>query len=84
MIKFNEIGFKLLPHRRYFSDLAHSDHFTFPYFKKCLGGRRKIASQTLGVLEDLGKYYYLQRVKKFGSISKVTIGQKSLTALYIL
>jgi len=67
--KLVELGYELLPHPPYSSDLAPSDFFLFPNLKKSLAGQ-KLASneEVVAAIEayfaDLEKTYFSDGLKK--------------------
>ena len=68
MAKINELRFELLPHPPYSPDLAPSDFYLFPNFKRWLQGQRfssneEVKWETDGYFGGLDKSYYKRGIK---------------------
>ena len=69
MVKFNELGFDLLPHPPYSPDLAPSDYWLFADLKKMLQGKKfgsneEVIAETEAYFEAKDKSFYKHGIEK--------------------
>lgn len=69
MVKFNELGFELLPHPPYSPDLAPSDYWLFSDLKKMLQGKKyqsneEVIAETEAYFEAKEKSFYKHGIEK--------------------
>ena len=69
MSKLHQLKYELVKHIPYFPDLAPSDYYLFPNFKKLLGGERftshsEVMHAVSGYFEDFDKSYFSEGIKK--------------------
>ncbi|KAF7281308.1 hypothetical protein GWI33_004888 [Rhynchophorus ferrugineus] len=69
MAKIHELGFELLPHPPFSSDLPPSDYFLFPEFKRMLAGKKfssneEVIADTEAYFEAKDKSYYKNGIEK--------------------
>lgn len=67
--KKHELGFEILPHPPYSPDLAPSDYYLFPNFKRWLCGKRfcsnsEVKSATEGYFKGLDSSYFKKGIQK--------------------
>ena len=67
--KIYQLRYELLPHPSYSPDLAPSDFFLFPNFKRWLSGKRfntngEVIAETTAYFEGLEKSYFSEGIKK--------------------
>lgn len=69
MVKFNELGYELLPHPPYSPDLAPSDYFLFADLKRMLAGKKfktdeEVIAETEAYFEAKPKSYFKSGIEK--------------------
>jgi hypothetical protein len=61
--KLHELGYQLLSHPPYFSDLAPSDLFLFADLKKMLAGKKFCTNEEV-IAETMSRSYYKNGIEK--------------------